>query len=212
MLEICVSAALGYMHNELVDLELVLQKANKKLLRRNPSVQRLEDLHSLKAPVQACADRIESLSQEFKDLLSSPDDINHMELTKLFFRPEFYHEDYSSIQPNANLEILLEFFDQEIDQFNMRCKNLLRSIDNTERLITLRLGVTRNKLVYYELAGTLITVGLNFGSCMSGIFGMNLANGYEDSNSTFWLVTALIACSALGGIIFVTCMIIRFKV
>eukprot|EP01053_Blabericola_migrator_P002385 Blabericola_migrator_1__2384@NODE_166_length_12211_cov_61_370142_g144_i0_p3_GENE_NODE_166_length_12211_cov_61_370142_g144_i0NODE_166_length_12211_cov_61_370142_g144_i0_p3_ORF_typecomplete_len709_score116_72CorA/PF01544_18/9_4e11Helo_like_N/PF17111_5/0_0034DUF1843/PF08898_10/31DUF1843/PF08898_10/6_8FH2/PF02181_23/0_069DUF5536/PF17688_1/0_29SesA/PF17107_5/0_39_NODE_166_length_12211_cov_61_370142_g144_i0332159 len=213
MLEICVSAALEYLHQEIAELESILQKANKKLLKRNPNVQRLEDLHGLKAPVQVCADRVESLSQEFKDLLSSSEDMNNMELTKLFYRPEFYNDDVNTnAQTNPHLEILLEFFDQEIDQFGNRCKALLRTIDNAERLITLRLGVTRNKLVYYELAGTLITVGLSFGTCVSGVFGMNLANGYEDSNFAFWLMTSLVIFFATAGIVFVTLMIIRFKV
>lgn len=79
-----------------------------------------------------------------------------------------------------NLEIMLEFFDQEINQvgiiqiassslqFDRRVRRLLRAIDNAEKLVTLRMMLTRNGLMYYELAGTIMTAFLSVGSCISG--------------------------------------------
>eukprot|EP01057_Protomagalhaensia_wolfi_P001250 Protomagalhaensia_wolfi_Nauph_80__1249@NODE_1737_length_1370_cov_23_848986_g1352_i0_p1_GENE_NODE_1737_length_1370_cov_23_848986_g1352_i0NODE_1737_length_1370_cov_23_848986_g1352_i0_p1_ORF_typecomplete_len439_score70_72CorA/PF01544_18/5_3e12DUF2207/PF09972_9/0_044_NODE_1737_length_1370_cov_23_848986_g1352_i0401356 len=207
MIELCVAAALSHINAQISGIERMLESANKHLLKKNPTVTRFEELHFLKGPSQALVDRIMSLSKSFKDLLSSPEDLNNMELTKLYYRQDLYNDD-----ANPNLEILLEFFEQEIDQLLVRIKSVTRSIDNAERLVNLRLSVTRNRLIFYELSAALLVVGLNFGSCISGIFGMNLLNEYEESNNGFWLFTSIIIACACAGILSVVMLFMRFKI
>ncbi|OEH74777.1 cora-like mg2+ transporter domain-containing protein [Cyclospora cayetanensis] len=68
---------------------------------------------------------------------------------------------------NPDLEILLEYFDQEIDQFKIRVRHLKGSIEDSERLLTLRLAVMRNSLIKSELAATLLAAGLAVGTSIS---------------------------------------------
>ncbi|KAL8426865.1 hypothetical protein Efla_002473 [Eimeria flavescens] len=136
----------------------------------------------------------------------------------------------SSEGVNPDLEILLEYFDQEIDQvrwqangaactdvdvlpclsaersrplacpFKIRVRHLKGSIEDSERLLTLRLAVMRNSLIKSELAATLLAAGLAVGTSISGIFGMNLENGSEggapQSHQVFIAVSSVIAFTA----------------
>lgn len=53
-------------------------------------------------------------------------------------------------------------------QFKIRVRHLKGSIDDSERLLTLRLAVMRNSLIKSELAATLLGAGLAVGTSISG--------------------------------------------
>lgn len=53
-------------------------------------------------------------------------------------------------------------------QFKIRVRHLKGSIEDSERLLTLRLAVMRNSLIKSELAATLLAAGLAVGTSISG--------------------------------------------
>ncbi len=88
-----------------------------------------------------------------------------------------------------------------------RIRKVQQSIEHTEQLITLRLSLVRNRLVMFDVAVGTITVAIALGTCLTGIFGMNLHSGLEDDHQVFltvvWLVvvTIVAALVALAGVL-----------
>uniref|UniRef100_A0A0K6S9Y8 Magnesium transporter n=1 Tax=Chromera velia CCMP2878 TaxID=1169474 RepID=A0A0K6S9Y8_9ALVE len=104
-------------------------------------------------------------------------------------------------QPDPDLEILLEFFDQEVDELKERLRRIEQSIVHTEQLITLKLAVVRNRVVTADLVMSIVMTGLSAGAVASGIFGMNLENAYEESHSAFTTVSGLILFIFLASVL-----------
>ncbi|CDJ44855.1 corA-like Mg2+ transporter domain-containing protein, putative [Eimeria tenella] len=160
----------------------------------------MEDLHALKEPISLYQDRVDAFDKAFDELISNNTYLQRMELSKYAKYPNLYDEPTDKEAVNPDLEILLEYFDQEIDQFKIRVRHLKGSIEDSERLLTLRLAVMRNSLIKSELAATLLAAGLAVGTSISGIFGMNLQNGNEEGSSShavFILVSSVIAFTAV---------------
>jgi len=195
-LEILISTAFSQLNQDILELEKKFDATKKILNKGNITVVDLEKLYNMREIIQKYCHRVNAFDKAFDKLIATPEDVKRMELTKYRNDPlEF--DTLSSIQANSppypDLEILLEYFDQELEQFNSRVNQLLQSIDNADRLITLRLALIRNRLIYFDLGATIATCGTSIGTCISGVFGMNLTSGLEESYEAFVLTSVIIA-------------------
>ncbi|XP_026193244.1 uncharacterized protein LOC34621675 [Cyclospora cayetanensis] len=200
-LECIFFAAFQQLNADILYLESKFSEAQHRTRTKGELLSLLmEDLHALKEPISLYQDRVDAFDKAFDELISNNTYLQRMELSKYARHPHLYEEPTEKESVNPDLEILLEYFDQEIDQFKIRVRHLKGSIEDSERLLTLRLAVMRNSLIKSELAATLLAAGLAVGTSISGIFGMNLQNGNEEgaqSHNIFVLVSSVIAFSAV---------------
>ncbi|KFG40577.1 CorA family Mg2+ transporter protein [Toxoplasma gondii p89] len=211
-LECIFFAAFQQLNSDILYLERKFADTRQKTSKNTEiSSILMEGLHSLKEPVAFYQDRVHAFDKAFDELLLNSADLHRMELTKLHRNPDLYGDDPNRDQVNPDLEILLEYFDQEMDQFKVRVRHLKEGIENTERLISLRLSLMRNRLIRWELAAAVVAAGLAIGTCISGLFGMNLENGYEDgktsSHDVFLAVSGVVTTVALLSILVVVYLI-----
>lgn len=192
-LETLLSAAFEQLNQDIVQLESEFTRIRTKLQKRNPTSLDLENLHDIKAPIKVYADRVKAFDKAFDELTGSPISMARMELTKLSKNPDLYETAAPVSDPNSDLELLLEFFDQEIDLFTERVNKIQQSINDAERLISLRLSLMRNRLINLEMSATLISAGIALGTCLSGLFGMNLRSGFEQSYVMFIVISVIVA-------------------
>eukprot|EP00922_Rhytidocystis_sp_ex-Travisia-forbesii_P035858 GHVS01053224.1.p1 GENE.GHVS01053224.1~~GHVS01053224.1.p1 ORF type:complete len:631 (+),score=100.73 GHVS01053224.1:157-2049(+) len=197
-IECLISASFDQLHIDISDVEHQLEVINTKVKKRlSPSALLLEDLHSVKNPIALYDDRVTAFDKVLNELLSNPGDMSRMALSRL--NEELLDLPQTAIKAavvDADLEIMLEYFDQEMDQFTERVGHMREIVSNTERLISLRLALMRNKLIYLELAATILATGIAVGTCVTGIFGMNLQSGMEESHTSF--LVAAIAVSVIS--------------
>lgn len=213
-LECLISASFHHLHSDISRIEATLSQINIKVKRKlSPSSILLEDLHSVKEPVVIYEDKVKAFDKVFNELLGNASDLSRMALTRYYYNDGLYDSAYLTPQvlsgavievSDPDLEILLEYFDQEMDQFLERVRHMRELVGNTERLISLRLALVRNKLIYLELAATIIATGIAVGTCLSGIFGMNMKSGFEDSHQAFLVTTACVSAISVVSLIVVT--------
>ncbi|CBZ54939.1 CorA-like Mg2+ transporter domain-containing protein, related [Neospora caninum Liverpool] len=211
-LECIFFAAFQQLNSDILYLERKFADTRQKTAKNTEiSSILMEGLHSLKEPVAFYQDRVNAFDKAFDELLLNSADLHRMELTNLHENPDLYGDDPNRDQVNPDLEILLEYFDQEMDQFKVRVRHLKEGIENTERLISLRLALMRNRLIRWELAAAVVAAGLAIGTCISGLFGMNLENGFEDgkasSHDIFLTVSGIVTAVALLSILVVVYLI-----
>eukprot|EP00921_Rhytidocystis_pertsovi_P010595 GHVQ01017051.1.p1 GENE.GHVQ01017051.1~~GHVQ01017051.1.p1 ORF type:complete len:616 (+),score=96.34 GHVQ01017051.1:706-2553(+) len=180
-IEYLISASLDHLNRDISFIESQFEAINSKVRKKlSPSSLLLEGLHNVKDPIAAYGDRVAAFDKVLNELLSNSLDMSRMALTKYFYNEDLYDASTtvptpcldSGVRqietPDPDLEILLEYFDQEMDQFSERVRHMREMTNNTERLIGLRLALMRNKLIYWELAATVLATGIAIATCLSG--------------------------------------------
>eukprot|EP00922_Rhytidocystis_sp_ex-Travisia-forbesii_P035853 GHVS01053218.1.p1 GENE.GHVS01053218.1~~GHVS01053218.1.p1 ORF type:complete len:662 (+),score=90.02 GHVS01053218.1:174-2159(+) len=205
-IECLISASFDQLNMDIGQVEEQLEAINTKVKKKlSPSALLLEDVHSVKHPIALYDDRVTAFDKVLNELLTNPGDMSRMALSRLKEDDHLFDAPDGSgankaVVVDADLEIMLEYYDQEMDQFAERVRHMREIVSNTERLMGLRLALMRNKLIYLELAATIIATGVAVGTSLSGIFGMNMHTGFEESREAFAITAggvALISCASL---------------
>ncbi|CDI87776.1 corA-like Mg2+ transporter domain-containing protein, putative [Eimeria praecox] len=93
----------------------------------------MEDLHALKEPISLYQDRVDAFDKAFDELISNNTYLQRMELSKYAKHPNLYDEPTDKEAVNPDLEILLEYFDQEIDQARLKVQDSRSSLKRFNR-------------------------------------------------------------------------------
>ncbi|KIM34061.1 hypothetical protein M408DRAFT_325585, partial [Serendipita vermifera MAFF 305830] len=91
-------------------------------------------------------------------------------------RPESEHDE---------LEVLLESFSKQVEEIVNESETTMHNVSATQEIVELILDANRNNLLALDLKVSIMTMGLGAGALFAGLFGMNLANGMEDSMIAF---------------------------
>jgi len=213
-LEVLITAAFFQLNQDIFHLERQFETTKCVVSKGTLTLPHLEGLHEIRGIIQSYGSRVKAFDKAFDKLISNPEDMRRMELTKYLHDP-FPFEAAASPQaasPNPDLEILLGYFDQEMDQFTSRVTQLQESIDNTDRLLTLRLALVRNRLMFFDLGATIASCGTAIGTCISGIFGMNLLSGLEESYPAFVVTSLIILVVFLLSLILIVHVWRKFRI
>lgn len=97
----------------------------------------------------------------------------------------------------ADLEMLIETYYTQCDEYVQRSESLIKDIKSTEEIINIMLDANRNALMLLELKITIYTLGISVATLLPAFYGMNLKNFIEESNLGFGSVVIL---SILMGI------------
>jgi len=200
--------AFNQLNQSIRQLEDEFESVRAKILQGRPRSVDLNRLHIIKEAIKMYADQVKAFDVAFDGLLANPEEMRLMELTKNhLFQNKGKTDLNKSVHPD--LEILLEYFDQEMDQFTTRVTQLRQAIGNSEKLIGLRASIVRNKLIYINGFATIITFGTALGTSLAGIFTMNLRSYLEESYTAFVIVACVIlAVQVVFGIF---CLFILWK-
>lgn len=146
------------------------------------------------------------------ELLETDEDLKGMYLTQLFDTSnksskiqqlddvdngiEFNTED--SEFNFSEIEILLENYYNQCDEFVQQANSLISDIKSTEEIVNIILDSNRNSLMLYDLKITIYTLGFTVATTLPAFYGMNLKNFIEDSNVGFGLIVGASILSAVG--------------
>ncbi|VWU50408.1 CorA-like Mg2+ transporter protein, putative [Hepatocystis sp. ex Piliocolobus tephrosceles] len=166
----------------------------------------LTNLHNLKEPANFLLNKINSFIKAFHEVSGNNIDLKKMELTKNYFNPNAHDEDNKE-SPNQDLQIMLEYFDQELDQIHDQIAHLYELIENMENKIVSDLSLSRNNLIRMDIIISLINSGFGIGTLITGVFGMNLTSTLEQHNYAFIYVTSLVTLLCFITVILSICFL-----
>lgn len=89
-------------------------------------------------------------------------------------------------------------FEDIIDNYRIRFEDsyqnveqMINIMDTSLKIYQTYLSVTRNKLTLYTLNLTIVAIFTSFASLVSGIFGMNVENSFEDSSHAIIVISII---------------------
>ncbi|CAA9990643.1 CorA-like Mg2+ transporter protein, putative [Plasmodium knowlesi strain H] len=151
----------------------------------------LTNLHNLKEPTNILINKVNSFIKAFHEISENNADLKKMELTKCYFNPINGEEDNKE-STNQDLQMLLEYFDQELHQIHDQVKHLYELMQNLENKLVSDLSLSRNNLIRMDIVISLINSGFGIGTLITGVFGMNLKIKLEEHEFAFIYVTGLV--------------------
>ncbi|SCU96340.1 LAMI_0F06216g1_1 [Lachancea mirantina] len=122
------------------------------------------------------------------ELLDSDEDLAQMHLSS----PKSVDDNFSDV------EMLLETYYKQCDEYVHQSETLIRDIKSTEEIVNIILDANRNALMLFELKVTIYTLGFTIATLVPAFYGMNLKNFIEESNWGFFGVTVFSIASALA--------------
>ncbi|CCH61241.1 hypothetical protein TBLA_0E01870 [Henningerozyma blattae CBS 6284] len=97
----------------------------------------------------------------------------------------------------ADLEMLLETYYTQCDEYVQQAESLIQDIKSTEEIVNIILDANRNSLMLLELKITIYTLGFSVATLLPAFYGMNLKNFIEESNFGF---SGIVSISIIMGI------------
>lgn len=122
------------------------------------------------------------------ELLDNDDDLLGMYLS----------DTNKTIENTDEIEMLLEAYYKQCDEFVQQAETLINDIKSTEEIVNIILDANRNSLMLFELKVTIYTLGFTVATTLPAFYGMNLKNYIEDSNFGFGGIFVL---SVLGAMV-----------
>ncbi|CDR98035.1 -Magnesium transporter MRS2-11, chloroplastic [Babesia bigemina] len=204
ILECCYMASLNNLEGDMAAIEekfrVVEQMVHEK--RRYQEINMI--LHHLKQPVVNMSEILKGFTDMMDEYLNDEDSMKLLEFEShmLFYGPETLRTGFEDRTVNRDLENLMEYFDQEVDQMARRSRTLGTSLNELEKHITVALAIKRNEMMRIELICSVLSTAFGAGACLTGLFGMNVVNSFEESHAAFIVISVialLIMCIAVLG-------------
>jgi len=123
---------------------------------------------------------VKELSSSLETLLKTDQDIGLLCMTE------------KTQESRVEVELLLESYSKKFEEINNELTALQANIASTRTVIDMSLNSTRNYLMRLNLHIALSSMVFAAGALISGIFGMNLVSGLEESPVMFYVVACII--------------------
>lgn len=129
------------------------------------------------------------------ELLETDEDLKGMYLTRMV-NPKAVEdsEDFNF----SEVEILLENYYSQCDEFVQQANSLILDIKSTEEIVNIILDANRNSLMLYDLRITIYTLGFTVATTVPAFYGMNLKNFIEELPYGFGAVVGISVVSAFA--------------
>lgn len=208
-LECCYSASLCHLEKEMVDFEEKFKLVEQMIADKQKYEHINMILHELKQPVANIVDILAGFSGMMDECLSDKNTLKLFEFDShlLFYGPESLHSAFEDRPVNKELGILMEYYDQEVDQLVRRSRTLGTSLNELEKHLTVVLAIIRNEMMRFELVCSIFSTAFSAGACLTGLFGMNVINKVEDSHGVF-IVLAIVTFGMMLLALFITKVLI----
>ncbi|EUD64999.1 hypothetical protein C922_04627 [Plasmodium inui San Antonio 1] len=178
-----LNAEMKLLSKEFADIKFTLKVTNYQDVQTN--------LHNLKEPTNILINKVNSFIKAFHEISENNADLKKMELTRCYFNPINGEEDNKE-STNQDLQMLFEYFDQELHQIHDQVKHLYELMQNLENKMASDLSLSRNNLIRMDIVISLINSGFGIGTLITGVFGMNLKIKLEEHEFAFVYVTGLV--------------------
>ncbi|XP_049852535.1 uncharacterized protein LOC126332387 [Schistocerca gregaria] len=143
------------------------------------SFSNLWDLREISDVVEAFEACVDQTLKAVQDVLSSDEDMAMMYLTK------FASGISQPVSEHAEVEMLLESFDDQLQELENSAVNMRNRITNAEQFIGMSVDAQRNRIIRLNLYVAIASFGTSTASAMTSVFGMNLTSGLEHSPHAF---------------------------
>ncbi len=164
----------------------VIDKNIEELLpkiQKNFSENNLEKMLFIKKRVFKLETRLNEIISAVKEILE--DEENFDELAKLS----------KSKDRDSEIESILENFIEQIEDYLGHIFRAKEELEDTDQYINLKLSSQRTTVVKFDLLATSITLIFSFLAVLVGLYGVNLKNGFEDSNKAFYILASFLILS-----------------
>lgn len=106
---------------------------------------------------------------------------------------EFDQEDVEDLPSIRNVFIdLIETYIMRFEEYYRDIKNMLEILETATEINATQLDEKRNRMQLISVYLDVITLGVTIGALLTGMFGMNLKNGWENSYPAFVVVCMII--------------------
>jgi magnesium transporter len=164
-----------------------LEKATIRLLKRVEQEyddRSLEKLLKLKKQLSRFEIILKENEAAALEVLEDDEDLQDLCITQ-----KMKAEDEAMIDIEE-VESIFESYTDQIERLSYHLGDLKENIDDTQEIIALKLQNRRNSIIRYDLLATLITAVFSFLAVITGLYGMNIRNHFEQSQSAFWLIVS----------------------
>ncbi|CAG8315008.1 unnamed protein product [Penicillium nalgiovense] len=145
----------------------------------------LRDLQDHRKRLVAIQQRASQFRSALREILENDEDMATMFLTdRQAGRP---HE----VEDHLEVEYLLEAYYKNTDAIAESANALLGDLERTVETIHSILDVRRNQIMVFEAQLEICMLGLAVPTFVAGLFGMNVANFFEESTSAFVVLVAV---------------------
>ena len=169
-----------------------LQKKEKKKDAFLQMQAKLGELLRLKNKVDEFESQCSEVAAAIAEVLKNDEDMAAMRLSLV-------HSSNHKIQDvtNSHVEVELLFEDHllQMDEVLHSLRSVQSSVRNTEEVLEIELDLLRNRIMKYEMLLELCGLVVGVAAAVTGAFGMNLVNHFEEHPRMFYRVSL--------GIIFV---------
>ncbi|CAL6322308.1 unnamed protein product, partial [Bathycoccus prasinos] len=183
-------------------------KPQLEKLRQDVNQTNLEKVRRVKNRLVRINARVSKVREEIQRYLDDDSDMRDLTPNQMQNSPNVNSGQVQIIGPNGEVwdedkdlqevEDLFETYFTHIDSTFRNLEQLNEYIDDMEDLIEIELDSKRNQLIKLELLLTTGTLCLSGFGVVVGVFGMNIRNGLEGSQSSFELV---IVFSVIGSVL-----------
>ncbi|CDO95319.1 unnamed protein product [Kluyveromyces dobzhanskii CBS 2104] len=149
---------------------------------------KLRDLLIKSKNLTAFAQKSILLRDLLDELLESDEDLADMYLSE---------KKHADADDHADLEMLLETYYKQCDEYVQQSESLIQDIKSTEEIVNIILDANRNSLLLFELKVTVYTLGFTVATLVPAFYGMNLKNFIEESNWGFGSVVGFSIVAAV---------------
>lgn len=143
-----------------------------------------------KTDIEELMSTVDGFIEALQFLLDEPVDFLNLHLTE-----KANGLDLSQIN-TSQMEVLLEIHKQTAEDLKDDLRSIKKLLENAELAAKMRMDSTRNMMMEVELRIACATAIIALITLITGFMGMNLTNGFEQSNFAFLAVVT--ACLILG--------------
>ncbi len=189
ILEAAFEFVLSKTQKHFISFELRLAKVLSQV-SEFPTQENFEKLLVIKKEILS----IEKITQELQDtlteLLNDDEAIDELVLANKDFEDD-------------DLESILENILEQVMEISHDIHKEKENIDDTQEIVTLKMATIRNSVIHFDLLVSLLTFILSIGTLVSGFFGMNLHNPFEDYPFAFvFVILGVFIFSIILGLLF----------
>jgi len=155
---------------------------------------KLGDLLSLKIRVDVYEAKFSEISAVFMNFLENNVDIaaiKHLK-NKCNVNDKCKFDNVPSVSWRKNFVNLEFLFEEYLLQFNKilySVRSVKHSIENLQKVVVVELDMIRSRIIHYEMLFELAGLVLGIAAAVTGMFGMNLMNHFEEHYSMFYQVS-----------------------
>lgn len=153
--------------------------------------RKLGELLPLKNKVDELEAKCSEVASAIADVLKHDEDMAAMRLSEIAALRDLddnLFEDGDPYNLHVEVELLFEDYLLQMDEVLHSLRRIQSSITNTEEVVEIELDLLRNRIMRYEMLLELTGLVVGIAAAVTGAFGMNLVNHFEDHPRMFYEV------------------------